>query len=114
MPTEDIKHPGTILLDRYLKPLGIEPSSLAESIGVPEYEVEELIEGRRSMGPDMAARLALFFKVHPKWWLTHQACYDAEHLAPMAKLQDSVEPYEGLSEILVTPQGVKFLSPNNQ
>lgn len=111
MPTEDIQHPGTILVERYLNPLGVTPTHLARSIGVPEHEISELAAGRRAIDPDFAARLALFFNVPPRWWLIHQARYDAEHLAPMAALKHAVTPYEGLSDVLVTPQGVKILAP---
>ncbi len=110
MPTQT-QHPGAILLERYLKPLGITPPHLAESIGLPARQVSELIEGLRSITPDMAARLALFFDVPPRWWLMHQARYDAAHLATVGALRDIVTPYEGLSDVLVTPRGVTLLGP---
>lgn len=110
MPTK-AQHPGTILLERYLQPLGITASQLAKSIGVPVRRVSELIAGRRAITPNMAARLALFFDVPPEWWLLHQARHDAAHLAPVEALRDVVTPYEGLADILVTPHGVMRLGP---
>lgn len=110
MPTE-VQHPGTILLERYLQPLGITASQLAKSIGVSVRRVSELIAGRRAITPNTAARLALFFDVPPEWWLMHQARYDAAHLAPVEALRDVVTPYEGLADILVTPRGVRRLAP---
>lgn len=110
MSTE-IQHPGTFLLERYLKPLGITPSHLAQSIGIPVRQVSELIEGRWAITPDTAARLALFFDVPPRWWLVYQARYDAAHLAKVEALRDVVTPYEGLSDVLVTPHGVTPLDP---
>jgi addiction module HigA family antidote len=110
MSTE-VKHPGTILLERFLQPLGITPSRLAKSIGVPTRQVSALIAGRRRVTPDTAARLALFFDVPPLWWLVHQARYDATHLAPVEALRDVVSPYEELSDVLVTPHGVTRLAP---
>lgn len=106
-----IPHPGTILLERYLRPLGITPSRLAKSIGVPVCQTSELIAGCRPITPDTAARLALFFDVPPQWWLMHQARYDAAHLAPVKALRDVVTPYEGLPDVLVTPYGVTRLAP---
>lgn len=99
------------MLERYLQPLGITPSRLARSIGVPVRQVSELIEGLRPITPDTAARLALFFDVPPQWWLLRQARYDAACLAPVEALRDVVTPYEGLSDVLVTPQGVERLAP---
>ena len=105
------QHPGTILRDRYLQPLGIAPSQLARSIGVSVHEVSDLIEGRRPITPDTAARLALFFDVPPRWWLDHQARYDAANVAPVEALREVVTPYEGLSDVLITPHGVQHLPP---
>ena len=105
------QHPGALLLERYLKPLGITPSQLAESIRAPLSQVDELIAGQRSVTPDMAARLALFFDVPALWWLVDQARYDAAHLAPVEELRGVVTPCEGLSDVLVTPSGVKRLPP---
>lgn len=106
-----VQHPGTNLLELYLKPLGITPSQLAESIRVPAQQVAELIAGRQSVTPDMAARLALFFEVPAEWWLRQQASYDAAHLAPVEELRGVVTPYAGLADVLVTPRGVKHLAP---
>ena len=107
----DVQHPGALLLERYLQPLGITPSDLARSIGVPVRRVSELVKGRRPITPDTAARLALFFDVPPRWWLELQARYDAAHLAQMKSLRNVVTPYEGLSDVLVTPHGVERLAP---
>lgn len=106
-----IQHPGTVLRERYLQPLGITPSGLAKSIGVPLHQVSDLIEGRRPITPDTAARLALFFDVPPHWWLIRQARYDAAHVAPVEALRNAVTPYQGLSDVLVTPHGVTRLAP---
>jgi len=110
IPTEG-SHPGAVLLERYLKPLGIAPSDLARSIGVPLREVSELIEGLRPITPDVAARLALFFDVPPRWWLMHQARYDAAYLAPVEALRDAVTPFGELADVLVTPHGATRLAP---
>ena len=110
MVAEHVQHPGVALLQHYLQPLGITPSQLAEAIDLAVDPVTELLEGRRPVTPDMAARLALFFDVPSRWWLIHQARYDAEHVAPVERLRDIVKPYEGLSEVLVTPNGVTRLS----
>ncbi len=106
-----MQHPGAILLERYLQPLGITKSQLADSIGVAVRRVSDLIAGRQAMTLDMAARLALFFDVPSEWWLAHQARYDAKHVAPLDALRSVVTPYEKLSDVLVTPHGVELLAP---
>ncbi len=107
----DTQHPGVFLLERYLRPLGITPSDLAQALGVEEQRISELVAGRSPMTPDTAARLALYFDVPARWWLELQARYDAEHLARPEELRDDVTPYPDLSEILVTPHGVQRLDP---
>jgi antitoxin HigA-1 len=107
----DIQHPGVFLLERYLRPLGITPSDLAQALGVEVHGISGLVEGRRPITPDMAARLAVYFDVPSRWWLELQARYDAEHLACPEGVRDDVTPYPGLSEILVTPHGVQRLGP---
>lgn len=102
-------HPGVMLSKRYLEPLGLTPTQLAKSIGVPARQVSELLEGRRPLTPDMAARLGLFFDAPPEWWLVHQARYDAAQAVSTEALRDLVTPYEGLADVLVTPHGVTRL-----
>lgn len=108
----EARHPGAILKERYLDPLGITASRLARSLDLPLSRVVDLIDGRCSITPDLAARLALFFDVPPDWWLFSQARYDAANLAPVEALREVVEPYDGLSDVLVTPEGVRRLSPS--
>jgi len=110
MPTH-AEHPGVILLECYLKPLGLTLPELAQSIGVPVRRVSELAKGRRSLTLDMAARLALFFDVPPHWWLDLQARYDAKHRVRLDGLRDVVTPYEGLPDVLIMPNGVERLAP---
>lgn len=109
--SSDVQHPGLVLLQRYLQPLGITPRRLAVSLGISPRRISDLIKGRRSITQDMAARLALFFDVPVKWWLELQARYDAAHLSQMETLRQIVTPYEGLADVLVTPHGVKRLAP---
>jgi addiction module HigA family antidote len=113
MTTND-QHPGVFLLERYLRPLNITPSDLAQSLGIEERQVYDLIEGRSPIAPDMAARLALFFDVPTRWWLELQARYDAEHVAPLEELRGEVTPYPGLEDILVTPGGIEQLVPTTE
>ena len=59
-------HPGEILLEDWLKPLGISQTALAKAIAVPPRRIHEIIAGKRAISADTALRLAAFFKQMPK------------------------------------------------
>lgn len=101
MQVEIPEHPGVILKKRFLDPLGISPSDLAESIGVSRRRIAELIKGRR-MSPDMAHRLGHYFQVPPLWFLEMQARFDTQTTAVDSRSLKTWEPKRG---ILITPRG---------
>ena len=109
MTTKRPPHPGKILKERFLDPLGITPYRLAKSIGVHVRRVSEFVNGNRRVTPDTAIRLGLFFDVPPAWWLEMQARYDTEGVRLIEDLRNVVTPYEGLAHILVSPNGVRRL-----
>jgi len=69
-------HPGEILLEDFLKPMGITQYRLAKSIGVPQRRIGEIVAGRRAITADTALRLALFFKTDAQSWMNLQTHYD--------------------------------------
>jgi antitoxin HigA-1 len=69
-------HPGEILLEDFLKPMGITQYRLAKSIGVPRRLIGEIIAGKRSITADTALRLARFFGTDAESWINLQAYYD--------------------------------------
>jgi addiction module HigA family antidote len=70
--------PGEILLEEFLKPLGISQNALARGIRVTAARVNDLVHGRRAITPDTAARLSIFFGTTPDFWLNLQARHDAK------------------------------------
>lgn len=100
-------HPGKILKERFLDPLGLTPAHLARSIGVPTRRISELLRGKRNITPDTAIRLGLFFDVPPAWWLEMQARHDTEGVPLIEELRGQVARFEGLLDVLVTPGGVQ-------
>jgi addiction module HigA family antidote len=70
--------PGEILLEEFLKPMGITQYRLAKEIGVPPQRIGEIIAGRRSITADTDLRLCKFFGLSEGWWLRGQARYDTE------------------------------------
>jgi len=69
-------HPGEILLEDFLKPLGITQYRLAKSIGVSQRRIGEIVAGRRSITADTALRLAIFFGTDAQSWINLQTHYD--------------------------------------
>jgi antitoxin HigA-1 len=70
-------HPGVILLEEFLRPLGISQYRLAKDIGVPQTRVGEIIAGRRSLSADTALRLAKYFGTSDVFWMNLQCSHDA-------------------------------------
>ena len=92
-------HPGEILNEDFLKPMGISQYRLAKSIHVDPRRINEIVLQKRSISADTAIRLGLFFGVEPQIWLNLQARYDLE-LASMKHgeaLERAVVPWERIS-----------------
>lgn len=77
-------HPGEILLEEYMKPLGISKYALAKAIDVPATRVGDIVNGKRAISPDTALRLSRAFGTTAQFWINLQSHYDlitqeAEH-----------------------------------
>jgi addiction module HigA family antidote len=68
--------PGEILLEEFLKPLGVTQYRLAKEIGVPQRRIGEIVSGKRAITADTAARLGVFFGMEAEFWLNLQAHHD--------------------------------------
>jgi addiction module HigA family antidote len=71
-------HPGEILLEEYLKPLGISQNKLGRDLNVPAQRINDIVRGQRAITVDTALRLARYFHTSPQFWLNLQARYDLE------------------------------------
>lgn len=71
-------HPGEILIEEFLKPMGISQYRLAKDISVPPRRINEIVHGKRSITADTALRLGRFFEVAPQFWLNLQNRFDLE------------------------------------
>ena len=71
-------HPGEILLEEYLKPMGISQYRLAKNTSVPPRRINEIVHGKRAISADTALRLARFFGTTEIFWSNLQAHYDLE------------------------------------
>ncbi len=71
-------HPGEVLLEDFMKPLGLTQYRVAKDIGVPALRISQVVRGQRSITADTALRLARYFGTSPDVWLRLQAAYDLE------------------------------------
>ena len=74
----DPSHPGEILMEEFLKPMSISQYRLAKDINVPARRINEIVHGKRSITPDTALRLSMFFGLSERFWINLQARYDLE------------------------------------
>ena len=71
-------HPGELLLEEFLEPLGLSQYRLAKDISVPPRRINEIVHGKRAISADTALRLARYFGTTDRFWLNLQSRYDLE------------------------------------
>ena len=71
-------HPGEILLEEFLVPLGISQYRLARAIGVPPRRINEIVHGKRAISPDTALRLSRALGTSDRFWMNLQTRYDLD------------------------------------
>ena len=71
-------HPGEVLLEEFLKPLGLSQNRLALNIAVPPRRINEIVLGKRRITAETALRLARYFDTTPQFWLGLQTDYDLD------------------------------------
>ncbi len=71
-------HPGEVLLEDFMKPLGLSQYRLAQDLGVPALRISQIVHGKRAVTADTALRLARYFGTSANVWMRLQARYDLE------------------------------------
>jgi addiction module HigA family antidote len=71
-------HPGEILLEEFLRPLGVSQYQLAKAVDVPARRINEIVHGQRRISANTALRLARYFGTSERFWMNLQARYDLE------------------------------------
>ena len=82
-------HPGEILLEEFLKPMGISQYRLAKDISVPPRRINEIVHGTRAITPDTALRLSRYFGQSERFWVNLQTRYNLE--VEKDRLQDRLD-----------------------
>jgi antitoxin HigA-1 len=92
-------HPGEILAEEFLKPMGISNVRLASDIDVPSSRISEIIHGKRPITVDTALRLGVYFNMEARFWLNLQTDYDVRcakrNLLP--EMQRRIRPAAGVA-----------------
>ena len=86
-------HPGEVIRELCLEPLGVTVTAAAHSLGVSRKTLSELINGKSGISPEMAVRLSIAFDTTPESWLTQQMHYDLWH-AEQKRMELKVERIE--------------------
>lgn len=87
-------HPGEMLLEEFLRPMGISQRELAQSIRVPYQRVNEIVNKKRGITPGTALRLAKFFGMSPDFWMNVQLRWDLFHAHSNEKrVLDTIRPF---------------------
>jgi len=87
-------HPGEILLEEFLAPMGISQYRLAKDINVPPRRINEIVPGTRAISADTALRLARYFGISERFWLNLQAQHDldVEYDRVGDRIEKEIEP----------------------
>ena len=91
-------HPGEILMEDFLKEMGVTQHKLAVSIGVPPRRINEIVHGKRAVTADTALRLGKYFGVSPQFCLGLQAQYDLDVAEDKVLAEvEQIQPVEAAS-----------------
>jgi addiction module HigA family antidote len=98
VPTNRIPtHPGEMLLEEFLTPMGITQKDLADNIEVPYQRINEIVNGRRGITPSTALRLAKFFDMSADFWMNLQLRWDLYFAQQDEnKILERIQPYSTL------------------
>jgi addiction module HigA family antidote len=88
-------HPGEVLLEEFLKPLGISQNRLARAMGVPPRRINEIVHGKRAITADTALRLARALGTSEQFWMGLQADYDLEKA--LKTVRDDLKKVENIA-----------------
>ncbi len=89
-------HPGEVLWEEFMKPMGVKAPTTAKALGVPRTRIERLVAGQTAMSPDTALRLSrAFTSTSPLFWMNLQAAYDVDVAEQeLSKTLASIRPFK--------------------
>ena len=88
-------HPGELLREEFMIPLGLSPGKVAKAIGVPRTRIERIVAGEVGISGDTAIRLARFFNMTPQYWANAQSHYELAVAAlKLGSTIERIQPFE--------------------
>ena len=90
---ENPSHPGEVLKELYLDPLGLSPIALAKRLHVPRTRIERLVKGETALSADTAMRLSRFFGTTPEYWMNLQRAWELARAREAIDISD-ITPLE--------------------
>jgi addiction module HigA family antidote len=84
-------HPGEVLAEEYMKPLGLSANGLGRALGVPGNRISDIVRGRRDVSVETAILLGRHFDVDPRFWLNLQTAYDVSRAESEAAERERLE-----------------------
>lgn len=89
-------HPGEILSEEFIKPLGVTNARLAADLDVPTSRISEITNGKRPITVDTAMRLGVFFNMEARFWLNLQSEYDVRiaEQSVLPQMKNRIRPFE--------------------
>ncbi len=92
-------HPGEVLREEFLMPLGISQYRLAKEINVPARRINEIVLEKRGISADTALRLGRYFSTTPQLWINLQARYDLEVVRDIIedRLEEEIKPFKNVA-----------------
>ncbi len=96
-------HPGEMLLEEFLKPMGLTQTQLSKAVQVPYSKINDIINGKRDITPGIALRLAKFFGMSEDFWLNLQLRWDLYKAKQKEKeILQSIKPYHILKKTVIS------------
>ncbi|MDR2849946.1 MAG: HigA family addiction module antidote protein [Verrucomicrobiota bacterium] len=93
--TKNLIHPGEILIEEFLNPMGISQNRLAMDIRIPTPRINAIVRGRRAVSADTALRLGKYFGTGPEFWINLQSAHDLRVAA--ARTEKEIESIPALA-----------------
>lgn len=112
IPThEEPIHPGIMLQEEFLEPMGVTPKQLADSIDIPYQHVREIINKRRCVTPQIASLLGGYFGMTAQYWINSQKCWDLYMQAQREKeVQKGIPVFWGVTTDQVNNHSLPYVS----
>ena len=93
-------HPGEVLKEEFLKPMGISVYRVSKETGLSQTRLGQVIKGKRAMSAETAVKLGKFFDMPPEFWMNLQTLYDIEDARKLYKKDiESIQSIKGMEEV---------------